>query len=405
MLIDKYRPKSIVAMVGNEYSRLEVLRWLTNWQRGSKPMLVVGPPGVGKTTLVKALANDLAYEVIELNASDERTKDRLESIIRPLFTNTNIYSRKVLLFLDEVDGIHGNYDRGGISTLLNLLNNATIPIIMAANDDSSENMKELKRVCNVIRFKRVPPRLLMLYLEYVLRQEGIDMSIGDKIRVVSESSGDVRAMLNKAQAVMNAVYSATPKAYTIPIEQAMSMFFSASSIDDAVDALRSSEGFYSDPRFYYDSEARRLDKLHALYTSIVSSNKDIDSIAYMLNVLSCADILVSLVNSKRRWDMLRYLDALIARSIFYESRGIAYTQYDMPYQLSSKVFNEGKVIRDTAENLARKLHESLHNIKAYYIPYLMLILSNKRDYLKSAIEDGVLPKELEGIISSKGLSK
>jgi replication factor C large subunit len=399
MLVDKYRPKSIVEMVGNEDSRLVVLRWLTNWQQGSKPMLIIGPPGVGKTTLVKALANDLAYEVIELNASDERTKDRLESIIKPLFTNTNIYSRKVLLFLDEVDGIHGNYDKGGFNALLNLLNSATIPVIMAANDDSNENMKELKRVCNVVRFKRIPPRLLMLYLEHVLKQEGIDVSIGDRVRVVSESYGDVRTMLNKAQAVIDEVYSATPKSYAIPIEEAMNRFFSASNISDAIDALRSSEGFYSDPRFYHDSEDRRLDKLHAIYTSIVNSNKDIDSMAKMLDALSYADILVSIINSKRRWDMLRYLDALIARSIFYASRGIAYAQYDMPYNLSSKIFNEGKVIRDIAEGLAKVLHESLHNIKAYYIPYLMLILSNKKDYMRSAIESGMLPKDIKVLLN------
>ena len=398
MLVGKYRPKSIVEMVGNEDSRLAVLRWLTNWQHGSKPMLIIGPPGVGKTTLVKALTNDLEYEVIELNASDERTKDRLESIIKPLFTNANIYSRKVLLFLDEVDGIHGNYDKGGFNALLNLLNTATIPIIMAANDDSNENMKELKRVCNVVRFKRIPPRLLMLYLEHVLKQEGIDVSIGDRVRVVSESYGDVRTMLNKAQAVIDEVYSATPKAYTVPIEQAMNRFFSASSISDAIDALRSCEGFYSDPRFYRDSEDRRLDKLHTIYTSIVNSNKDIDSIAKMLDALSYADILVSIINSKRRWDMLRYLDALIAGSIFYASRGIAYTQYDMPYNLSSKIFNEGKVIRDITEVLAKVLHESLHNIKAYYIPYLILILSNKKDYMRSAIESGILPKDLKVLL-------
>ncbi len=401
MLVERHRPKSMAEMVGNEDSRLQVLRWLKQWTQGSKPLLLVGPPGVGKTTLVKALARDLDYEVIELNASDERTKDRLESIIKPIFRNANIYSRRVMLFLDEVDGMHGSVDRGGFNALLNLLHEATIPVIMAANDDSSENLRELKKVCNVVRFKRVPPRLLMLYLEHILKKEGVKMSIGDRIRVVSEVGGDVRAMLNKAQAVISKVDSATPKAYTIPIEEALNKFFSASSIDEAVDALMSCEGFYSDPRFYYDSEAKRLDKLYALYASIVSSSKDIESIANMLNALSYVDTFISIINYKRRWDMLRYIDRMIAESIFHSSRGIVYAQYDMPYDLSSKVFTEGKVIRDTVEALADALHESLHSIKAYYLPYLMLILRNKRDYLKSAIESNLLPKGLEDMISNK----
>ncbi len=402
MLTERHRPKSMAEMVGNEDARLAVYRWLINWGQGSKPLLLVGPPGVGKTTLVKALARDIAYEVIELNASDERTKDKLESIIKPIFANANIYSNKVMLFLDEVDGMHGNADRGGFNALLNLLHEATIPVIMAANDDSSESMRELKKVCNVVRFKRIPPRLLMLYLEHILEQENVEMSIGDRIRVVSESGGDVRAMLNKAQAVISRVDSATPKAYSIPMEEALNRFFSASSIDEAVNALRSCEGFYSDPRFYYDTEAKRLDKLYALYASIVSSSKDIESIANMLNALSYVDTFVSMINYRRRWDMLRYIDRMIAESIFHSSRGIAYAQYDMPYNLSSKAFTEGKVIRDTAEALADALHESLHNIKAYYIPYLLLILSNKRDYLKSALEGNILPKGLEDIIGKRG---
>lgn len=401
MLTERHRPKSMAEMVGNEDARLAVYRWLINWGQGSKPLLLVGPPGIGKTTLVKALARDLAYEVIELNASDERTKDKLESIINPIFVNANIYSNKVMLFLDEVDGMHGSADRGGFNALLNLLYEATIPVIMAANDDSSESMRELKKVCNLVRFKRIPPRLLMLYLEHILEQENVEMDIGDRIRVVSESEGDVRAMLNKAQAVINRVDSATPKAYSIPMEEALNRFFSASSIDEAVDALRSCEGFYSDPRFYYDTEAKRLDKLYALYASIVSSSKDIESIANMLNALSYVDTFVSMINYRRRWDMLRYIDRMIAESIFHSSRGIVYAQYDMPYNLSSKVFGEGKVIRDTAEALADVLHESLHNIKAYYIPYLLLILSNNRDYLKSALEGNILPKGLEYIISKR----
>jgi hypothetical protein len=71
----------------------------------------------------------------------------------------------------------------------------------------------------------------------------------------------------------------------------------------------------------------------------------------------------------------------------------------MPYNLSSKIFNEGKVIRDIAEGLAKVLHESLHNIKAYYIPYLMLILSNKKDYMRSAIESGMLPKDIKVLLN------
>ena len=398
MLVEKYRPKSVTEMVGNEDARAEVLRLVRSWGQGSKHILIVGPPGVGKTTLAKALARDLGYELIEMNASDERTKSKIEAIIKPLLSNTNIYAKNVLLFIDEVDGIHGSYDRGGLRALLELLKAATIPVILAANDDTGEEMKELKRLCSTVRFKRIPPRILMLYLEHVLESEGVEMSIGDRIRIVNESAGDLRTLLNKAQALLSSVGSYTPTSYSIPIEHAMNRFFSSSSMSEALEALSRSEGFYSSPEFYRSSEDKRLDKLHALYASIVNSNKGIDSIADMLNTLSYVDVLIAVMNRGRRWNMLRYIDGIIASSIFHSSRGIVYNQYDTPYVLSSKIFTYGNAIREVAASIARELHESTHKITSYYMPYMIMILKNRRDVLEYAMGNGIISKEFYEMI-------
>ncbi|MGH9876558.1 MAG: AAA family ATPase, partial [Nitrososphaerales archaeon] len=76
---EKYRPQTVKEMVGNEDARITFLEWLVNWKNGSKPVLLVGPPGVGKTTLVKAIVKELGYDMVELNASDVRTKENLQS--------------------------------------------------------------------------------------------------------------------------------------------------------------------------------------------------------------------------------------------------------------------------------------------------------------------------------------
>ncbi len=380
MWVEKYRPKSIREMVGNEHARLEVYRWLTGWRRGDRALLLIGPPGIGKTTIVKALANEFGYELIELNASDERTKERLESTLKPLLENINIYGKRVLLFLDEVDGLHGTYDRGGLSALLSILKGATsIPVIMAANSDSGEVIKELKKISKVVRMKGIPPRLLLLYLDSILRREGMDMSIGDRLRIVVECKGDVRSMLNMAQSLVGLGISGTEHiGYSTPIDAALNSFFSAEGIDEAIDALSRSEGFYSDPKFGYDSEKRRLDKLNALYSSIVNANIDLDRRARLLEALSYADILIARMNQLRMWSMLRYLDRIIALSLFHDSRGLPYSQYDLPYNLSSKIFNEGRVLRLIAESLASRLHESRRNIIAYYMPYIHLMLTKSK---------------------------
>ena len=93
-----YRPKNLESILGNEEIRLNLLKWLIKWIPGTKPLLLVGPPGVGKTTIVKILSSFLNYDLIELNASDTRSAPQLEKLINPLQNNTSIFGKKILLF-------------------------------------------------------------------------------------------------------------------------------------------------------------------------------------------------------------------------------------------------------------------------------------------------------------------
>jgi replication factor C large subunit len=133
MWSEKQRPKLVQEMVGNEDARLAALKWLSGWVSGSKPLLLVGPPGSGKTTLVHALARQFDYDLVEMNASDTRSKDALQARITPVFQNTaNLLGRKIMMFLDEVDGISGREDTGGLDTLVDLMKEPTVPVIIAA---------------------------------------------------------------------------------------------------------------------------------------------------------------------------------------------------------------------------------------------------------------------------------
>ena len=74
MWSEKYRPQSIIDLVGNEEARAAFVEWFGKWKKGTKPLLLVGPPGIGKTTIAYLLAKQFGYDVIGLNASDIRNK-------------------------------------------------------------------------------------------------------------------------------------------------------------------------------------------------------------------------------------------------------------------------------------------------------------------------------------------
>ena len=404
MWSEKYRPQKVKEMVGNEEARITFLEWLVNWKNGSKPVLLVGPPGIGKTTLVKAAVKELGYDMVELNASDVRTKENLQSIIPPLLNNASVLGRKVLLFLDEVDGISSRGDRGGFATLISLLKEPTVPIVMAANAEVGEQIKELKRVSTMIKFKRIPPRLLVLYLDHVLKSENAKLSVGDKIRLVIASSGDVRTLLNESQSLATAGFSESlhPVSFSVDIDRAMSSFFSAEKVEDALDILMRSEGFYNDPRFAgYDSEKRRTDKLAALFSSIVTSKVDVDRLAEMLGALAYADVLVGRMGRTRQWRLLRYVDKILAYRLFKESRGLTYNQYDVPFVLMNRVFREARLIREIIANLAKQLHTSKRAVATYYLPYLLMILAKSKIDIKEFLAANNMDSSLEDVIKSE----
>jgi len=143
--VEKYRPKKVVDVIGNEEAKSAFVDWLKNKRRTKKAILLYGPPGVGKTTLVNAAANDLGFRVIEMNASDTRTEKAIKKVAGPAtaFVALDTFSTESkgnILFMDEIDGIAGNEDRGGVSTIVKIVEESRIPVIMAANDPDLQSL-------------------------------------------------------------------------------------------------------------------------------------------------------------------------------------------------------------------------------------------------------------------------
>lgn len=191
MWSEKYRPQNISDMVGNEEPRKAIIEWFAKWKQGSKPLLIVGPPGIGKTTIAYLLAKQFNYDMIGLNASDVRSKSRINEILTPVLGNVSVLGSP-MIFVDEVDGIHGRGDYGGAAALVDILKKPNVPIVLAANYDDSDKMKSIKKAVTTIFFKKIPPRLMHVYLNNILKKENEKLSPGSLIKVIDKSRGDIR---------------------------------------------------------------------------------------------------------------------------------------------------------------------------------------------------------------------
>lgn len=384
MWSEKHRPQKIINMVGNEEARKSFVDWLVKWKKGAKPILLVGPPGIGKTTLAQLAAKEFGYDLIGLNASDVRNKANIEGMLTPLLGSTTLLG-KPLIFVDEVDGIHGRADFGGVEALLKILKEPTVPIILAANSDQSDKMKTIKKATKPIYLKPLPPRLLGMYLKKVLKEEGAELGPGSTIKIIIDSRGDIRSLLNMAQAQVTGFEPPTEKSFeNIDVEAAVNAFFKAKSKEEAQIVLYS---LRIDPR----------EKINAFYSSIVTSNLSNKDLAKMLEVISEADVLYGKIVRTQEWRLLRYLDNILLK-LFEQDLPIQFSQYNLSWPLLNRLRWDGKTIKALEASLAKRFHVSQSTIATFYLPYILLCMKKKKLDLELSPEySEVIQKEIEMI--------
>lgn len=382
MWSEKYRPQSIVDMVGNEEARTAFVEWFAKWKKGTKPLLLVGPPGIGKTTLANLASKQFGYDMIGLNASDIRNKQRIQEILSPVLGNLSIFGKQ-MIFVDEVDGIHGRSDFGGVEGLIKILKEPTVPIILAANSETSDKMKGIKKVVKTIHLKPLPPRLLQLYLQKILKNENAKLGLGSIIKIIINSRGDLRSMINSTQALVTGFEPSTGMSFeNLNVEDGINAFFKANSKDEARIVLYS---LRIDPR----------EKINAFYSSVITSNISQIEMEKMLQVLSEADLLYGRIMKTQEWRLLRYLDNILLK-LYQKDTSIRYTKYNLSWPLLNRLRWDGRSIKSLANVFAKKMHISKSTFATFYFPFILFCMKNKK--LELEIDDTLtelLEKEMK----------
>ena len=215
---EKYRPSSLKEVIGNKAAKEALLKWAKEWQEGKpskKAAILYGKPGVGKTTSAYALARDFGWEVIELNASDERNREIIRKIaltgaihevlsIDGKYVTSKEGARK-LIILDEADNLYEKQgDYGGKRAIVETIKVTKQPIILIANDYYSlikGSGAELRNLCLSIEFKKVSSREIAALLKKICQKEGI---VADPIvlnEIARRCDGDVRSAINDLQSI------------------------------------------------------------------------------------------------------------------------------------------------------------------------------------------------------------
>jgi replication factor C large subunit len=190
MFQDKYNPENSSEIIGQDVKGLKenILNKI--------PTLIHGPCGTGKTSSVYAIAKDLGFEVREINSSDFRNKEGVKTLLGNTVNQRSLFFKGKIILIDELEGVSGRKDRGFVPEVIRIIKESSFPVVITANDPFESKFSSLRKKCKLIEFKEIGYSDTYLYLQNVLKKEGLN-DFDDKLtRFVSRSSkGDLRAAL------------------------------------------------------------------------------------------------------------------------------------------------------------------------------------------------------------------
>jgi replication factor C large subunit len=200
-LIEKYRAKTFDEIKGQDTAIEEIKLFFKTFPR-KKALILNGPTGTGKTSIVIALANEFDLEIFELNASDLRNRIGLESVLKPATNQNSLFKKGKIILMDEADGITTS-DRGGLPELVALIEKSNFPILITANDIWQRKFSLLRQKCKMINLKELKESAIVEILNDVIKKENKYLK-KDMINLIAKKSkGDVRSALNDLQSVIN----------------------------------------------------------------------------------------------------------------------------------------------------------------------------------------------------------
>ncbi|VDD82633.1 unnamed protein product [Mesocestoides corti] len=238
--VEKYRPttrKQLVGQSGATSPANRLFAWLSSWQEDfaaghkvkayssappwaagstsdsgawARAALLSGPPGIGKTTTATVVCRELGLSTIEMNASDTRSKRSLQEEVAEALgmrSLANMLTGKVdapaltshVLIMDEVDGMAGNEDRGGMQELIGIIKTSKVPVICLCNDRQSAKVRSLANYCLDLRFHRPRVEQIKAAILSMVCREGVSVGPTALNEIITASNQDLRQVINSVQ--------------------------------------------------------------------------------------------------------------------------------------------------------------------------------------------------------------
>ncbi|MFW3145448.1 MAG: replication factor C large subunit [Thermoplasmatota archaeon] len=427
--IERYRPGSLDQMTGVA-STVKALRdWAGGWSEGRIPkkraVILEGEPGVGKTTAALALAAEMGWEVIELNASDSRNIEAIRKMatrgaLSRDITDEEGYAegtnyRNKLIMLDEADNLYERSvsdeggtdvsDRGGKKAIVELVKITKQPVLLIVNSLYgliSGSGAPLNFICERIKFRRLGPASIAKRLREICQIEGVQFDQDVIMAVAERSGGDMRSAVGDLQILCTGKSRISVKDLDVlgfrdtkdNIFSTMEKVFYANSLNSSRSALMEVDEDISSLVLWFSENI----------TNAMSHPEDIER---GMGALSRADVFLGRVRRRQNYKLWSYAkDHLASIGIARQNPNQSRSRFQFPSYLKkmSSTKDARARMKEISQAIGRMTHASIRTVKEDPLLRFSVLAERDPEFASHLAAYGELEKEHLKILTHSRLS-
>ncbi len=354
----KYMPSKCSEVAGQTAAIARLKGFAENSRKsGKKAALLHGFTGSGKTCSVYAVARELNCEVLEVNASDFRDASSINSIVGSASSQLSLFGAGKIILVDEIDGISGREDRGGVAALAKLIAKSSFPIVMTANSPWDKKFSPLRKLSEMIEFKPLAAADVYSVINKICSSEKVAADDAALKSLANRSGGDLRAAVNDLQIIAGNSRTLSQKDV-----DSLSDRNRIESIINALVRILKTTDFEKAAAAFDNLEEQPNEWFLWIDENLPAEYKNPKYLAKAYEAISSADVFSGRITRSQYWRLLVYIKLLLTAGVATAkdeklSGVVSYKQTSrlLKIWMANARYNKRKNI---AEKIAERTHTS-----------------------------------------------